>query len=60
MAYAYMLGLSGSLPQSGGYDRQHVVWYLERYDVVFLGVVKLQAFQMSRSGEREFAYGCMK
>ena len=46
MAYAYMLGLSGSLPQSGGYDRQHVdvVWYLERYDVVFLGVVKLQAF----------------
>ena len=28
MAYTYMLGLSGSLPQSGGYDRQHVVWWV--------------------------------
>ena len=25
MAYAYMLGLSGSLPQSGGYDRHRVI-----------------------------------
>ena len=39
MAYTYMLGLSGSLPQSGGYDRRHVVWHLERYDVVILSVV---------------------
>ena len=45
MAYAYMLGLSGSLPQGGGYDRQHVVWHLERY-VLFLNVVQFQAFQM--------------
>ena len=39
MAYTYMLGLSGSLAQSGGYDRQHVVWHLEMCDVVFLNVV---------------------